>query len=358
MGVSNALRTNQINVYLDANTNGTIPTHTTIDGTENLGGSNLIDMCVYSQSWIERSVRITISTAGYYWLSFAADGQNDSYGGQLDNIRLCNGTCAGSVEDNFPSAWISSPTLFEDTFESPTYTNGSSYNTNGNMGKSLGTSGASSGWPGQTASGWANAPTNQLPYWLQGCPQGSQCIELGWASGSGPNSLISRPFLLDPGYYKVTYDYVSEVTFSGLSGAYCGANPSSANIPTLSIPDRDWNQPRSRRQSRNSYRRHKHRGRIHVACPARQHPQPQHYAWSNSHLHKSGWNRHHNPDGTPQQRQLDRLQFIAKQSTARHLWLCGLVTTAHGICPYPEAGLLLADTCRPGQRRFIRRPDR
>jgi hypothetical protein len=227
-GVTNALRTNQINVYLDANTNGTIPTHATIDGTEQLGGSNLIDMCVYSQSWIERSVRINVSTAGYYWLSFAADGQNDSYGGQLDNIRLCNGTCAGSVQDNFPAAWTGT-VLFEDTFESPQYSGGF-YSTNGNMGNSLGTSGASSGWPAQAAAGWANAPTNQLPYWLAGCPQASQCIELGW----GENSLVSRPFLLDPGYYRVTYDYISEITFSGLSGVYCGADPSSANISTLS----------------------------------------------------------------------------------------------------------------------------
>ena len=114
----------------------------------------------------------------------------------------------------FPSAWTTTPTLFEDTFDSPSYSNGSAYNTNGNMGNSLGTSGASGGWPGQTASGWANAPINQLPYWTQSCPQGTQCVELGWSSsGSGPNSLISRGFLLDPGYYKVTYDYVSEVTF-------------------------------------------------------------------------------------------------------------------------------------------------
>jgi Flp pilus assembly protein TadG len=226
----NALRTNQINVYLDANTNGTIPTHKTIDGTENLGGSNLIDMCVYSKSWIERSVRINITTAGYYWLSFAADGKNDSYGGQLDNIRLCNGTCTGSVQDNFPSAWTSSPTLFEDTFDLPLYTGGA-YSTNGNMGLSLGTSGASSGWPGQSTSGWSNAPVNQVLYWMQSCPQGTQCVALGWQTS---NNLISRPFLLDPGYYKVTYDYISEVTFSGLSGAYCGVDPSSANISTLS----------------------------------------------------------------------------------------------------------------------------
>jgi hypothetical protein len=53
--------------------------------------------------------------------------------------------------------------LFKDAFESPTYS-GSTYNVNGNMYNSKGTSGSSSGWPNQTASGWANAPYNQLPY--------------------------------------------------------------------------------------------------------------------------------------------------------------------------------------------------
>lgn len=138
------------------------------------------------------------------------------------------------MQDNFPSAWAGSTVLFNDTFESPSYVSGAdgapNYNTAGNLGKSYGTSGASSGWPGQTASGWANAPTNRLPYWIRGCPQGTQCIELGW----GSNSLISRPFLLDPGYYQITYDYVSEVTFSGLNGNYCGATPLAANISTLS----------------------------------------------------------------------------------------------------------------------------
>jgi len=228
----NALRTNQINVYLDPNTDGIIPTHLTMDGTEHLGGSNLIDMCVYSSNWVERSVLISVTSAGNYWLSFAADGANDSYGGQIDDIRLCSESCSGTVQDNFPSTWLSSSTLFEDTFESPSYSNGSDYNTNGNMGKSYGTSGSASGWPNQTASGWANAATNQLPYWLQGCPQANQCIQLGW--NSSYNNLIGRGFLLDPGYYQVSYRYVSEVTFSNLSGVYCGATPGAANISTLS----------------------------------------------------------------------------------------------------------------------------
>jgi len=218
-----AIRDNQINVYLDADNNNSAPTHTTIDGTQTLAGSNLIDMCVYSWNWIERSVRINVTTAGYYWLSFAADGFNDSYGGQIDNIRLCTATCPGSLQDNFP--FTSNQVVFEDTFESPTYS-GSPYNTNGNVNNSNATTYV---WNAGN-NGWANAPTNQLPYWTSGCPQGNQCVELGWNS----NSLISRPFLLAPGYYQVSYRYVSEVTFSTLSSVYCGSTPSAANIATLS----------------------------------------------------------------------------------------------------------------------------
>jgi hypothetical protein len=216
-------RNNQIDVFLDADNNNSAPTHLINDGTMRLAGSNLIDSCVYSLNWIQRSVRIYVTTAGFYWLSFAADGTNDSYGGQLDNIMLCIATCPGSLQDNFP--FTSNEVLFEDTFESPVYS-GSPYNTNGNMNNSDGTS---SVWD-EEGDGWANAPTNQIPYWTSGCPQGNQCVELGWNA----NSLISRPILLDPGYYKVQYDYVSEVTFANLSGVYCGSTPTAANISALS----------------------------------------------------------------------------------------------------------------------------
>jgi hypothetical protein len=189
---------------------------------------------LYGSDWIQRSIRINITSAGNYWLSFAADGANDSYGGQIDAITLCNDTCSGSVADNFPAAWASGTPLFEDTFESPSYVSGAdgapNYNDKGNMGNSLGTSGSSSGWPETSSSGWANGPTNRLPYWLRGCPQGTQCIELGW----GSNSLISRGFLLVPGYYQISYRYISEITFATLSGVYCGATPTAAGISALS----------------------------------------------------------------------------------------------------------------------------
>jgi len=249
---TNVSRTNQINTYLDLNTNGVPPTHTTIDGTQTLGGSNLIDMCVYSGGWIQRSVRIKVTTAGYYWLSFAADGTNDSFGGQIDNIMLCTGSCTGSVQDNFPSSWLSAnnggsnKVLFEDNFESPTYTgNALTYTNNtANMNNSYGTSGASSGWPNQTASGWTTAPYNEMEYEVpgtlkagqtSGAGQGAQNITLDMYTSPSDNRVISRPFLLDPGYYQVNYDYISDVTFASLASPQCTAAPNATSAAAYAV---------------------------------------------------------------------------------------------------------------------------
>lgn len=233
--VANALRTNQLNVYLDLNTTNSPPQHTTIDRSQQLAGSNLIDMCVYSTNWVERSIRIVVTNPGYYWLSFAADGQNDSYGAQLDNIRLCIETCPTALQDNFP--WANNTDLFEDTFESPVYTSSGCFNypcsTAGNMNNSKGTSGATSGWPNQAASGWATAPYNQMDIQFDGkAAQGTQFLELdatAYGTMTTSNRYISRPFLLDPGYYKVSYYYRSNGNL-GYNTITCGATPSAAGF--------------------------------------------------------------------------------------------------------------------------------
>jgi Flp pilus assembly protein TadG len=243
--VANALRNNQLEAYLDEVTGSSPPLHTTTDGTQHLAGSNLIDICVYGYSWLERSVRVVVSTPAYYWLTFAADGQNDSFGGQLDNIRFCQGTCSGTVQDNFPTNWLAAnnswvnKVLFEDTFESPTYSgNVTAYASNaGNMNNSLGTSGsASSGWPGLAASGWATAPYNDVNYNLAPFSvQGSQSIELDGYVNPANNSSINRGFLLDPGYYQVSYYYVSDAIFAGMTSPACTAAPSAAAAATYVV---------------------------------------------------------------------------------------------------------------------------
>lgn len=246
--VANAVRTNQLNVYLDRNVTGSPPTHATIDGSQRLSGANLIDTCVYATNWTERSVRIYVSSPGEYWLTFAADGQNDSYGPQLDDIRLCIVTCAGTVQDNFPTAWLPASNggvnkvLFRDTFEAPVYASDGCGGcaTNGNLNNSTGTSGGASGWTGQFASGWATAPYNQVDYIIGGndAAEGQQHLELD-ATSSGSmttsNRMVSRRFLLMPGYYRYQYRYKARVALAGANPVYCGATPSAAGL-TITIP--------------------------------------------------------------------------------------------------------------------------
>ena len=226
-----AIRTNQINVYLDQ-VGASPPYHTTQDGTQTLSGTNLIDTCVYSQDWVERSVKIVVTAPAFYWLSFAADGANDSYGGQLDNIRVCQELCAGTPKDDFPSAWttlIASGTpLFKDTFHSAVpYVANTAYSTDTAAYLASATSITSisqAGWPYAPLTGWATAPNNQITYVTQGgSGSGGQYIELDNCATtcSNGNRSISRGFLLDPGYYQITYNYMSMTNFTGSSGSYC-----------------------------------------------------------------------------------------------------------------------------------------
>lgn len=264
--------TDQINVYLDpAGSDGNPPTHSTNSysgsSSQTLAGSDLIDTCVYASDWLERSVPITVTTPGYYWLTFAADGYSDSYGGLVDDIRLCAGTCTDGPADNntdsfsynFPwtdsnlanatSLWSpscmagtanTSVLLFQDTLQN------SSDSSDGAYSSDLASSGAvsdASCWQAPT-SGWAVAPTNKLAYinertgYTPPSPL-SMSVQINYAGAQ----IMSRPFLLVPGYYKLTYDYEADAQFASVnitmtnggiaSNGFCGATPTAAKYSTI-----------------------------------------------------------------------------------------------------------------------------
>jgi Flp pilus assembly protein TadG len=308
--VAGSTRSNQINVYLDAPNahTGQPPTHRTLDG-QTLAGSNLIDECLYSPPsgiglndnalWVQRSVRIYVNTPGYYWLTFAADGHSDSFGGQVSDIVLCQGTCSGTVQDNFPSVsynpyypggsfntavstllpdWLNpngyNKGLFNESFESPVNPQNTGHDTyqyqtaggtitsttRGVLNYSTGTFGTSaSGWPSASAAagwptavspavtpsaaGWAIAPQVAIVYgsevsgttYTGFAASGSQYAEIGLAPFppyTGPSSiLISRPFLLVPGYYNLSYQYVTDEVLN-YTGMDCGSTPAAAGAST------------------------------------------------------------------------------------------------------------------------------
>lgn len=59
--------------------------------------SNLVDVCVNSPSWVERKINFKLTKKDDYRISWrATDSANsggESYGGLIDYIRICQGTC-------------------------------------------------------------------------------------------------------------------------------------------------------------------------------------------------------------------------------------------------------------------------
>lgn len=211
--------TNKIGVYLDPSS-GSTPNLSWSNAQSGYVGSNLIESCAWSgQKWIERSVSINVVAPGAYWLTFTALGANDTFGGLLDNIRLCQGSCSGTPRENFP--WAANTLLFVENFTNSSpgflYRNGSNV--------ILDASGQATGWS-QPMAGWTTWPLDQMD-WLTGlaAPDGSSSghpIEL--AASQATNAAITRKFLLDPGYYKLEYYYSSRLyAATGMpSGALCG----------------------------------------------------------------------------------------------------------------------------------------
>lgn len=203
-------QTNRIGVYLDVALNDTAPTTFTPET------NNVIDVCTTSgHKWIERSVKVTINTPGYFWLTFQAEGVSDSYGGLIDDIRMCKNTCPGTLQDNFP--WAANSVVFLDKFD-----NYSSYTGFG----TLSVSGTNNGWS-SLSTGWATAPVNQMDFW-------NGRTGLGLELDASGNRTIHKRFLLDPGYYQIQYVYSTIPSAAFGSNIYCGATAALASFSLVS----------------------------------------------------------------------------------------------------------------------------
>gem|GEM_PF-7034833 len=107
---------NRIAVYLDPATSTTTPP-SNISPTTN----GLIDVCTYSENWIQRSVMINITTTGTYWLTFQSEKGTSGSGGMLSTVQVCFTACAGSVAEPNPYKRIevgnnNAPYVFYDGF--------------------------------------------------------------------------------------------------------------------------------------------------------------------------------------------------------------------------------------------------
>jgi Flp pilus assembly protein TadG len=227
-------QTNRIGVYMTAALNDTSPALYTP------ASHNMIDVCVITGGkWIERNINIAVTTPGFYWLAFQAEGVSDSRGGLLSGIRLCKNTCAGTPQDNFP--WVANQLLFSDSFETPDGTSNPIW-----YDRTLDASGTNSGWP-RLPAGWTTSPENQVDFQGWAKKTGQYGAELDGSRTVGTsldtNRAISRKFILSPGYYNLNYYHISVRTSAPL--ALCGVSNINSNLAlvqgyNISDTTRSW----------------------------------------------------------------------------------------------------------------------
>lgn len=204
-------QTNRIGVYLELASTNTPPT---------VFAENLIDVCVASHNkWIERSVKISVTAAGNYWLAFQSEGSSEGYGGVLNNIRFCRNACPGAtVADAFP--WPQNTLLFTDNFTLPTGITASTYIRDHRLNLS-GAATAASLWQ-NVSDGWTTTPINQIEFSREAGSDYILPMDSYPISGVSSNRSIHRKFLLAPGYYKLNYEYAPNNGL-GTWGTWCGA---------------------------------------------------------------------------------------------------------------------------------------
>ena len=164
--------------------------------------NNRIDICAYSSRWIQRSIPLTVTNPGYFWLSFVSEpptGSNRN-GFYLGRVQLCPGVCAGPLNNNWP--WSAGTLLYADSFETPPKQAGAAFNP------------ALSSFP-------ASAQYELPPQWLAGRYGGVGVwnpASFAYAVNNpprfdGPTSVLStrlgiwlyRKMLLMPGVYRITF---------------------------------------------------------------------------------------------------------------------------------------------------------
>ncbi|MGU3536751.1 TadE/TadG family type IV pilus assembly protein [Methylobacterium sp. A54F] len=74
-------QTNRIEVYVEK------------AGNYTFAPANMVDVCVQADAWTERVIRFSVEAKSEYRISWRAAGREDTYGGLIDNLRICRSTC-------------------------------------------------------------------------------------------------------------------------------------------------------------------------------------------------------------------------------------------------------------------------
>ncbi len=207
-----------------------------------------IDICAYSSHWIERKIPITITSAGYFWLSFLAEPPTSTTtvnGFYLGPVKLCWNTCPGPSNVNSPwrpyDVTTNSPgsQLFSDSFDTPTKVDGDYFSlTSGLFSADAGYETPIDHWIAYnkvTRQFSANSAltTDYFVYGTSGPTRasprdGAQYLRVGNSNGE-----LTRRLLLLPGYYRVKV----------AAGNLAAPDPCDSTTPTpyaIDFSRQDW----------------------------------------------------------------------------------------------------------------------
>lgn len=82
-------QTNRIEVFFQQKKSGSYTTPT----KDQNKATDQVDVCVHTDKWTERKITLNVTKAATYRIFFQAAGRQDTYGGLIDYIRFCSGTC-------------------------------------------------------------------------------------------------------------------------------------------------------------------------------------------------------------------------------------------------------------------------
>ncbi|GJE54969.1 TadE/TadG family type IV pilus assembly protein [Methylobacterium thuringiense] len=88
-------QTRRIELWVEPESSGYLSDSQSLTATSNASYMQkyMVDVCVWSKVWTERSYRFTVTKQQNYRVSWRAAGRDDSYGGLIDYIRICRNAC-------------------------------------------------------------------------------------------------------------------------------------------------------------------------------------------------------------------------------------------------------------------------
>ena len=205
-------------------------------GTDRADNSkNRIDICTYSSRWIQRSVPITITVAGYFWLSFVAEPPTTTTtinGFYLGPLQLCKDACTGPLNNNWP--WTYQTSLFEDDFgattNDPYAVAGQPMDARSGIFPSSAKYEQTPTWLFRAFGGLNSAyPLDNLPLFTYASKTDSRGNVSYFANAQRSSTFMFRKILLVPGVYRANFTVeIGDPTYapgtvSPNPGYYCSA---------------------------------------------------------------------------------------------------------------------------------------